>query len=531
MEKAIGKIYKTVVYFIVYLGIIFTGFLFVSAVIYDAYSSDMDSQLVLFRNDNQLWTLAVLALFGVFSAFSALLCTKNNKKCLNCHLFLTLIWILGLGLLLIYYSRTAPAADAMSVYAMAESFAAGDLSFVHPTDSYLAYYPQQIGLVVFYAPVLYVWNMLKLGLPGFLSLEILNVFLAMITVVFQFKSLDYLASTETSFIRHLYLFMAGVFLPLIAYTSFVYGEIPSLMFMSGALYYALKFINKVNKKERGAISIAILMTVFSALAVFVKKNSLIFVIAIASVLAIEFVKSLKPAILASLAGILVLSILGPKLLLGAFERAQGVDIPSGVTPLSYVAMGMQNSSRANGWYNGFNYNTYAEAGLDADIADRISKDAIDERRAHFADNKKEAYEFYKYKYLSQWTDGTYAARQAILASSSRKEFVWSYFNGPKAIPFINYCNGFQTVFFAGLLLFCLVGCKNLKAGCNLTRYLGIITLFGTFLFHIFWEANSRYSFPAVALVLPYAVAGPGMILESIKARIVAGHNKGVKNEE
>ena len=109
--------------------------------------------------------------------------------------------------------------------------------------------------------------------------------------------------------------------------------------------------------------------------------------------------------------------------------------------------------------------------------------------------------------------------QAILASLSRKDYVWPYFNGPKAIPYINYCNGFQTIFFAGLLLFCLFGLKNVGRGSGLSAYIGIIALFGTFLFHIFWEANGRYSFPTVTLVLPYAAAGLGALITWVSGLI------------
>lgn len=84
--------------------------------------------------------------------------------------------------------------------------------------------------------------------------------------------------------------------------------------------------------------------------------------------------------------------------------------------MSYLAMGMQEASRGCGWYNGFNIDTYDTAGMDTAIANEISRLAIDERLTYFREHPGYTADFYLHKHLSQWADGTYASRQATLAT-------------------------------------------------------------------------------------------------------------------
>ena len=531
--KNFGRTFGKFVFgFIVWLGILFTGFLFISSLLYDSYSTDMETQIVLYRRDNPLWTVFVVAVVVILTVVCTVMSKKWGEKALKWHLTLTVLWVFVLGCLGIFFFRTVPAADAMSVYAMAESLSQGDLSFIHPTQSYLAYYPHQIGLVVFFAPFIYVFNLLKTGVPAYFFLELINVFFACVTVVFQYETVERLAPHKSTLFGHIYLILIGLFFPFIAYTSFVYGEIPSVMFMSMALYFSLRLKERLDKSEGKTVSTACLMTLCAVASVFVRKNSLIFIIALSAVLFVDFICRRKAVVLVSLVLAVLLSVFGQGLLLKVFENAKGVKFPSGVTPLSYVAMSMKSDTRAKGWYDGYNFETYRLSGMDKNATDAASKAVIKERLEFFKANKGEMYSFYKEKYLSQWADGTYASRQAILASLGRREYVWPYFNGPEAFPYINFCNGFQSLFYAGLLLFCIFGVAEIKKeSANIVRYIGIIALFGTFLFHILWEANSRYSFPMVAIAITCAAAGWGMTVEAVLKRFRVKRSAEVTNEE
>ena len=192
-----------------------------------------------------------------------------------------------------------------------------------------------------------------------------------------------------------------------------------------------------------------------------------------------------------------------------YEMRSGSTLRTGVTALSYIAMGMQESSRANGWYNGFNFNTYQDSGMDSEKTDEISREAIQERVDYFKENPGARNVFYWEKYLSQWGDGTYASRQATLATfGGRNAWFESLYQGKGSRTFIAYANGYQTLLYLGALLFLLLPLKNMVRGKgDIVVYLGLIAVLGGLLFHMIWEANARYIFTYSLLLMPYAAAG------------------------
>ena len=193
--------------------------------------------------------------------------------------------------------------------------------------------------------------------------------------------------------------------------------------------------------------------------------------------------------------------------------------------MAYFAMGMQESSRGNGWYNGFNFDTYRETGMDTAATVERSRKAISERAAYFREHPGDAVAFYWGKYLSQWTDGTYASRQATLATlGGRHPAVESVYSGTHSRLYIAYCNVYQNVVYLGCLFYVIWTLPKRRKGfhrkgepnldsphphdaCPLYAWLGLIGALGGFLFHMIWEANARYIFLYSLLLLPYAARG------------------------
>ena len=197
--------------------------------------------------------------------------------------------------------------------------------------------------------------------------------------------------------------------------------------------------------------------------------------------------------------------------------------------------------RGCGWYNGFNIDTYDTAGMDTAIANEISRLAIDERLTYFREHPGYTADFYLHKHLSQWADGTYASRQATLATyGGRSAFFKEVYEGSLSGGYIEWCNAWQNVLYLGVLVFCIGSLKKRRkskvvghmadqtaghtAGCTadhmadqhgadwhgadrLYIYVGLIAVLGGFLFHTFWEANSRYIFSYSLLLMPYCGAG------------------------
>ncbi len=514
-----------------------TGFFFTS------YALDMETQKVLYAADNVLVNLLALAVVGGIFSLVAWRVRRGDKYIEKILLCLSVAVLLILGGVLIVFGKTVPAADAYSVYDAAARLAVGDTSVIHPTDSYLSYYPQQVGLMAFLEVLHRIWNLLGIDQHAYHFIKGIYVVLTIGTVIAQYKTIK--LWTKEKLAACFYLVIAMLNLPMIMYSSFVYSEVPSFCAFSFGLYFLVRFLrgraserNSEEGSEQDSEAKKVVLEAQEAersqqektcggwlwlpavvcftLSVMLRKNALILMIAVVLVLCLEALrkKSIKILGVAVLCLALSLSIL-PMVQKG-YELRAGNTLKSGVTPLSYIAMGMQESSRADGWYNGFNFYTYEENGMDAEAANEISRAAIRERWNYFTERPSEMASFYWEKYLSQWGDGTYASRQATLATfGGRNAFFKSLYEGSGSRAFIAYGNGYQTCLYLGALLFVLLPMKTwkdaLKKKADLLTYLGFIAVFGGLLFHMMWEANSRYIFTYSLLLMPYGAAGFGKL--------------------
>ena len=628
-------IYRLGLNIVMLLTLLLSMLLFAGSFLTTCYADNMETQQVLLRPDNPLWNLLELAGFGLLFCGCLSLYEKIGEKFRRGLLVFTLTFVFGLGILLILFGRTVPAADALSVYNAAAEWILGNTDIIHPTVSYLSYYPQQIGLMAFLELLLRIWNLTGLSVPAWHFIKLVYVCLLCGAVWFQYLSLQYLWPENYKKISCCYLVLVCCNLPMITYSSFVYGEIPSFAALSVGCYLLLRLLGSVspggsyrdnvspgssyrdnispggsspdssyrdNVSRNDAPSVTaydyvprmlrqILFTgfgsiLFLTLSVMLRKNSLIPVIAVLLVLLFEALRpgrngKMRLGLLIMAVCLAVTSVGILPLVQKCYEKKAGNTLSSGVTAMSYLAMGMQEASRGCGWYNGFNIDTYDTAGMDTALANEISRLAIEERLTYFREHPGYTADFYLHKHLSQWADGTYASRQATLATyGGRSAFFKEVYEGSLSEGYIEWCNAWQNVLYLGVLVFCIGSLKNRRkskvvghmadqtaehtAGCTadhmadqhgadwhgadrlgadrhgadrhgadqhgadrlgadrhgadrhgadwhgadrLYIYVGLIAVLGGFLFHTFWEANSRYIFSYSLLLMPYCGAG------------------------
>lgn len=583
-------IYRLGLNIVMLLTLLLSMLLFAGSFLTTCYADNMETQQVLLRPDNLLWNLLELAGFGLLFCGCLYLYEKIGEKFRRGLLVFTLTFVFGLGILLILFGRTVPAADALSVYNAAAEWILGNTDIIHPTVSYLSYYPQQIGLMAFLELLLRIWNLTGLSVPAWHFIKLVYVCLLCGAVWFQYLSLQYLWPENYKKISCCYLVLVCCNLPMIMYSSFVYGEIPSFAALSVGCYLLLRLLGGVspggsyqdnvspggsspdssyrdNVSRNDAPSVTaydyvprmlrqILFTgfgsiLFLTLSVMLRKNSLIPIIAVLLVLLFEALRpgrngKMRLGLLIMAVCLAVTSVGILPLVQKCYEKKAGNTLSSGVTAMSYLAMGMQEASRGCGWYNGFNIDTYDTAGMDTALANEISRLAIDERLTYFREHPGYTADFYLHKHLSQWADGTYASRQATLATyGGRSAFFKEVYEGSLSGGYIEWCNAWQNVLYLGVLVFCIDSLKKRRkskvvghmadqtvgytAGCTadhmadqhgadwhgadrlgadrLYVYVGLIAVLGGFLFHTFWEANSRYIFSYSLLLMPYCGAG------------------------
>ena len=594
------KLYKISLYAVKFLTLLLAVLLFAGSFLTTCYADNMETQQVLFRLDNPLWNLLELAGFGLLFCGCLYLYAKIGERFRRGLLLFTLGFVFGLGILLILFGRTVPAADALSVYNAAAEWILGNTDIIHPTASYLSYYPQQIGLMAFLELLLRIWNLTGLSAPVWHFIKLIYVCLLCGAIWFQYLSLQYLWPENYKKISCCYLVMVCCNLPMIMYSSFVYGEIPSFAALSVGWYLLLRLLGssspdsfsrdnvsldsasldssyRDNISRNDAPSVTahgpaphmlcrIIFTgfgsiLFLTLAVMLRKNSLVPVIAVLLVLLFEALRpgrngKMRLGLLIMAVCLAVTSVNVLPLTQKIYEKKAGNTLSSGVTAMSYLAMGMQEAPRGCGWYNGFNIDTYDAAGMDTALANEISRLAINERLVYFREHPGYTADFYLHKHLSQWADGTYASRQATLATyGGRSAFFKEVYEGSLSGGYIEWCNAWQNVLYLGVLVFCIDSLKKRResrvaghmadqtaghtAGCTadhmadqldadrhgadrhgadrhgadrlgadrLYVYVGLITVLGGFLFHTFWEANSRYIFSYSLLLMPYCGAG------------------------
>ena len=142
-------IYRLGLNIVMLLTLLLSMLLFAGSFLTTCYADNMETQQVLLRPDNPLWNLLELAGFGLLFCGCLYLYEKIGEKFRRGLLVFTLTFVFGFGILLILFGRTVPAADALSVYNAAAEWILGNTDIIHPTVSYLSYYPQQIGLMAF----------------------------------------------------------------------------------------------------------------------------------------------------------------------------------------------------------------------------------------------------------------------------------------------------------------------------------------------------------------------------------------------
>ena len=418
-------IYRLGLNIVMLLTLLLSMLLFAGSFLTTCYADNMETQQVLLRPDNPLWNLLELAGFGLLFCGCLYLYEKIGEKFRRGLLVFTLTFVFGLGILLILFGRTVPAADALSVYNAAAEWILGNTDIIHPTVSYLSYYPQQIGLMAFLELLLRIWNLTGLSVPAWHFIKLVYVCLLCGAIWFQYLSLQYLWPENYKKISCCYLVLVCCNLPMIMYSSFVYGEIPSFAALSVGCYLLLRLLGSGTAPHMlcRMLFTGLGSILFLTLSVMLRKNSLIPVIAVLLVLLFEALRpgrngKMRLGLLIMAVCLAVTSVGILPLVQKCYEKKAGNTLSSGVTAMSYLAMGMQEASRGCGWYNGFNIDTYDTAGMDTALANEISRLAIDERLTYFREHPGYTADFYLHKHLSQWADGTYASRQATLVTGN-----------------------------------------------------------------------------------------------------------------
>lgn len=405
-------------------------------------------------------------------------------------------------------------ADSVHVANLAQAMYEGNIDEVLTSETYLGMplreymqaYPQQIPLAFFYS--------LFFRIIHFDMMEILRVlnFIGNILIVFAMYKISNQISKKYEINKVLLFTMLFTFVSLPMLSTFVYGDILGIAFGLLSVYFIMKYTDV--KKMRYAVFSAISI----AIAYMVRMNSLIFIIAIVMYLLISLFsgftkKDTKEKLVgfAIIVAYIVIAFMPSTVIKNYYMDKWELDEDKSCPYVSYLLMSMEESYRANGWYN----EKISEPAIhNPDMAKREYPDKIKDRLAYFAKNPGYAFNFYAMKTASMWTENTYASifynvdgrtysimdyvkEAASLMRKEQKEFcdIWVL---SEPIEF------YQKVLLILSCVCCIIFLLKNRKNVSLEVLLLITIFIGGFMFHTLWEGKSRYIIPYVIVIMPVA---------------------------
>lgn len=446
--------------------------------------------------DSGIWGLVVL----VFAALAVWLANRLLRERfwerLERGRWILYLVFAAAGLAFIGFTRLEPVSDPGKVLNIAEGMAAGDFTEFMPNDGYLWRCPHQMGIVLF----CYCLTIL-FGEYNYLAFQALNL----AALVGGMEAAGGIAGRlwpgKGARVRWKVRLTYVLFVPYLLYVTFLYGTIPAFALSLGAMYMELLFIQE--KRWRFGILAAVLI----GAAVVLKPNSQIMLVAMVLFLVYDWIIGKKTA--RTLVVIVLLILLQALFSLGVdsfMSRKSGYEVSKGQAMLGYVAMGLQESRFGPGAYNGRSVSLYEQAGYDTGEASRLAWESIQLSLKRLAQDRSEAVRWLGRKIASQWNEpsfGSIDVNRGREGAAEMPEFLQSVIDGRAGYILLGYLNLLQPVILAGgVLYFGLSGREQRRES-----FLLIVTVFGGFLFHIFWEAKSQYVFPYFLLIFPYSVQG------------------------
>lgn len=405
-----------------------------------------------------------------------------------CYALLLGVWWVGAA-------DVVPAGDQASICTAAEQFRNGNFEMltIDSYEKYLYIYPHQVGLTAVMEVVFRLF-----GDGNYMAFEYLNCLCAALTLYFGYRVTRCLTGEKRAWIYEL--FLSAACFPLLFYTTFVYGEMLSIMLSMLTIWLFLEY----RKREQAWWMIGCAFS--CAAACLVRNNCLILLIALVLVLLVTARGERKWKLLLSVLLLAAVYLGAKNAVQTMYEQRSGVELNAGAPKLLWVAMGMQKGEGAPGWSNGYIlHNYWGASDFDNEAAQAMAVQDIKNSAKEFLHHPRYALWFYAEKFASQWNDPTYECfAMTHMDNDHRSAVAQKLYEGVPHRAMTWFMNQYQSLIYGGCFLWILYTFWKKK---DLSRLILVITVFGGFLFHMIWEAKGRYILPYFVLMLPMAAGG------------------------
>lgn len=478
----------------------------------DAEGNEIRNQeFVYFVSDNPVRMIFIVAaLIIVF--WGLYLVMQRIRLSLNVFVLVKIICaaFFVVSLTFILSTRYELRSDPAKVMNAAYEFMHGDFHQFEPGE-YINKNPQQIGFMLYMCGFILIF-----GEAAGLIMQIVNA--AAIAVSYYYiAKIVYLFWHQTKAVVAVVVSMA-VSIPMICYTTFVYGNIVGFVFVVMAIYQELMLFQD-EKVYR-----IFLTAIFVLLSIFLKKNFLIVMIAMLILGIIEFSRRGKILLMLKFAGtILAMWFIGNQILTMAMSSAIGYDLPKGLPATTYIVMGIEYGGASPGAYNGRSADIYTDNNYDYDAANRAAKAKIADIMQGYMDDWRSGLHFFGMKQAGQWNEPSFQCFKILWSRQSavgESRWIRNLTKGRISYLLLEIFNIAHTFILVGVCAYIFMFREDRK----LAELIFAVIFIGGFLFHTFWEAKSEYTLLYFLLLIPYMVKGYGclfhelsMILERIRS--------------
>ena len=382
-------------------------------------------QHILAKQDHLVTNLAVTAV--VIALFRVLRVARLPRRFVIVAGILLLGALACVGIVWSLLMRATPISDQGILLNSAVTMWTGDRSILRDPSSYEHFYfvrfPFQLGFLSIMEGMVRIFGEMQ----TMILLPIFNVFL----LISGYVAL--LLTTERIFGDLRVTFLTLVLLCLCPQPVFacvwLYGLIPALALTLWSVYFAVRFM----QSYQGWTALA--TAGCSALAVFLQAEccgSARVAIIIVYVLHALKTRGWKPLVAAVV--LVALCVPLPKLAQASYEKRIGTEFGAGYPMSAWMAMGMQDSWMAAGWYNEYSKEMYQTYGTDLDAISKRNKKDIEKSIEAFAKDPRAAGEFYQEKFASQWNEPTLESLWIAIVTNpygdaERGELVRSLYDG------------------------------------------------------------------------------------------------------
>ena len=466
------------------------------------YTSRIDTgfiaaEVVLYQKDSLVINL-VRVINGLFVCFLTVRLGEKLPLKTFTALCLTLTFVMGCAWVLVH--RGVPINDTGILHYTAAELARGNPSELWRHEVYLRTNPHQAGYLL-YSEIMQRLFGRRTTIPqGILNaVWLTGAYAAVLSLTWR--------SFRDRSIQRLTVLMLMLFIQPVFYTSFLYGNLPGMC----AALWAVDFILYGFKKRIGMVIACILLCI----AVVLKPNFLILALALAIVLAVRALSLKRFASLFLAVCVLVLPVFSAKSVQLLLEKRTGFDMGAGAPQTLWLAMGMQESTRAPGWYNHYPTDTMQAAGCDVDKVAQIVRGDIAARAEAFAADPSYAMDFYHQKMVSQWSNTAFEIdfTNAVMENKSPwPGLVDRLLTGDLFQLLAGYMEGYTLVLYLGFAAGCaLLAVSLFKGKADWQQLFGpftlLLTILGGFLYHMLFEAKSQYVLFYLPMMIPTAAAG------------------------